>query len=66
MAKTEVILTHNVIGLGGESDQVKVAAGYARNFLFPQGLAIPLTAAVNPRNVFARIAVSPRLLVCLV
>jgi large subunit ribosomal protein L9 len=45
MAKTEVILTHNVVGLGGESDQVKVAAGYARNYLFPQGLAIPLTSA---------------------
>ena len=34
--KTEVILTSNIIGLGGESDQVKVAAGYARNYLFPQ------------------------------
>jgi large subunit ribosomal protein L9 len=43
MAKTEVILTHNIIGLGGESDQVKVAAGYARNYLLPQGLAIPVT-----------------------
>lgn len=49
MAKTEVILTHNVVGLGGESDHVKVAAGYARNFLFPQGLAIPLTAANKRR-----------------
>lgn len=49
MAKTEVILTHNVIGLGAESDQVKVAAGYARNFLFPQGLAIPLTGANKRR-----------------
>lgn len=49
MAKTEVILTHNVVGLGGESDQVKVAAGYARNYLFPQGLAIPLTAANKRR-----------------
>src|SRR5688572_3029804 len=45
MPKTEVILTHNVVGLGAESDHVKVAAGYARNFLFPQGLAIPLTLA---------------------
>jgi large subunit ribosomal protein L9 len=43
MPKTEVILTHNIVGLGGESDQVKVAAGYARNFLLPQGLAIPLS-----------------------
>lgn len=49
MAKTEVILTHNIIGLGGESDQVKVAAGYARNYLFPQGLAIPLTGANKRR-----------------
>jgi len=49
MAKTEVILTSNIIGLGGESDQVKVAAGYARNYLFPQGLAIPLTGANKRR-----------------
>jgi large subunit ribosomal protein L9 len=49
MAKTEVILTHNIVGLGGESDQVRVAAGYARNYLFPQGLAIPLTGANKRR-----------------
>jgi large subunit ribosomal protein L9 len=50
--KTEVILTHNIVGLGGESDQVKVAAGYARNYLFPQRLAIPLTHA-NKRRIEA-------------
>jgi large subunit ribosomal protein L9 len=49
MAKTEVILTNNIIGLGAESDQVKVAAGYARNYLFPQRLAIPLTHANKRR-----------------
>lgn len=49
MPKTEVILTHNVVGLGAESDQVKVAAGYARNYLLPQGLAIPLTGANKRR-----------------
>src|SRR5437867_10262271 len=49
MAKTEVILAHQVIGLGAESDQVKVAAGYARNYLFPQGMAIPLTSANKRR-----------------
>lgn len=49
MAKTEVILTHNIVGLGGESDNVKVAAGYARNYLFPQGLAIPVTSANKRR-----------------
>lgn len=52
MPKTEVILTHNIVGLGAESDHVKVAAGYARNYLFPQGLAIPLTGA-NKRRIEA-------------
>jgi large subunit ribosomal protein L9 len=47
--KTEVILTHNIVGLGAESDQVKVAAGYARNYLFPQGFAIPLTSSNKRR-----------------
>jgi large subunit ribosomal protein L9 len=50
MAKTEVILIQNVVGLGGESDQVKVNPGYARNFLLPQGLAISLTQA-NKRRI---------------
>ena len=50
--KTEVILTSNIVGLGAESDQVKVAAGYARNFLFPQRMAIPLTQA-NKRQIEA-------------
>src|SRR5256884_2874003 len=49
MAKTEVILTNNVIGLGAESDHVKVAAGYARNYLLPEGLAIPVTGANKRR-----------------
>lgn len=52
MPKTEVILTHNVVGLGAESDHVKVAAGYARNYLFPHALAIPLTQA-NKRQIEA-------------
>jgi large subunit ribosomal protein L9 len=52
MAKTEVILTSNIVGLGAESDQVKVAAGYARNYLFPQRMAIPVTQA-NKRRIEA-------------
>jgi large subunit ribosomal protein L9 len=52
MAKTEVILTHNIVGLGSESDQVKVAAGYARNFLLPQGFAVPLNSS-NKRRIEA-------------
>ena len=50
--KTEIILTNNIVGLGAESDQVKVAAGYARNYLFPHRLAIPLTRA-NKRQIEA-------------
>ena len=50
--KTEVILTSNIVGLGGESDQVKVAAGYARNYLFPHRLAVPVTQA-NKRQLEA-------------
>jgi large subunit ribosomal protein L9 len=50
MAKTEVILTSNIVGLGAESDQVKVAAGYARNYLFPQRLAVPLSSS-NKRRI---------------
>ncbi len=49
MAKTDVILTTNIVGLGAESDHVKVAAGYARNYLFPHALAIPVTAANKRR-----------------
>lgn len=49
MAKVDVILIQNVIGLGAESDHVKIAAGYARNFLLPQKLAIPLTSANKRR-----------------
>ena len=49
MPKTEVILTSNIVGLGAESDQVKVAAGYARNYLYPQGLAIPVSAGNKRR-----------------
>lgn len=49
MPKTEVILTHNIVGLGGESDHVKVAPGYARNYLFPMGYAIPLSGANKRR-----------------
>ncbi|HCP38083.1 MAG TPA: 50S ribosomal protein L9, partial [Verrucomicrobiales bacterium] len=50
MAKTDVILIKKVDGLGGEADQATVAAGYARNYLIPQGYAIPLTNA-NKRRV---------------
>lgn len=42
---TQVILTTRVDPLGAEGDTVMVADGYARNFLFPRGLAMPATPA---------------------
>ncbi|RUO79003.1 50S ribosomal protein L9 [Pseudidiomarina taiwanensis] len=41
----EIILLDKVANLGGLGDQVTVKSGYARNFLFPQGKAVPATAA---------------------
>lgn len=40
-----VILKGPVHGLGAEADLVQVRPGYARNFLFPRGLATPVSAA---------------------
>lgn len=40
----EVILLENIRGLGGFGATVKVAKGYGRNFLLPQGKALPATA----------------------
>jgi len=45
MSNHEVLLLKPVDGLGAEGDQVKVRAGYARNYLLPQGMAVPLTVA---------------------
>jgi large subunit ribosomal protein L9 len=45
MAHSEVLLVKPVEGLGGEGDQVKVRAGYARNFLLPRSMAVPVTTA---------------------
>jgi len=40
---TEVLLMDQVEGLGIEGDIVKVADGYARNYLFPKGIATEVT-----------------------
>ena len=39
----EVILREHVESLGRRGDVVKVAAGYARNYLLPRKLALPVT-----------------------
>jgi len=38
-------LIQQVKNLGAEGDRVKVKAGYARNWLLPRNLAVPLTQA---------------------
>ena len=39
----ELILRESIDHLGRRGDVVKVAAGYARNYLLPRGLALPVT-----------------------
>ncbi|MCZ2150444.1 MAG: 50S ribosomal protein L9 [Bryobacterales bacterium] len=41
----EVILREDVEKLGARGQVVKVASGYARNFLLPRKLAVPATAS---------------------
>ncbi len=40
----ELILLQKVVNLGSLGDKVKVKPGYGRNFLVPQGKAVPATA----------------------
>ena len=42
MANNDILLLEAIKGLGSEGDTVSVRAGYARNFLFPRKLAIPV------------------------
>lgn len=41
----QIILLEKIANLGTLGDQVSVKPGYARNFLFPQGKAVPATKA---------------------
>ena len=45
MATSKVLLVKPVENLGGEGEQVEVKAGYARNFLLPKKIAIPVNKA---------------------
>ncbi len=56
-----VILLEPVDGLGEAGEVVRVRAGYARNFLVPQGLALPATEA-NRAELQARLAQRARVL----
>ena len=46
----EVILREHIDNLGARGDVVKVAAGYARNYLLPQKLALAVTDS-NKRQI---------------
>ena len=39
----DIILLDKIANLGGLGDKVNVKSGFARNFLFPQGKAVPAT-----------------------
>ncbi len=56
-----VILLEPVDTLGDAGEVVRVRAGYARNFLIPQGLALPATES-NRAELQARLAQRARLL----
>jgi large subunit ribosomal protein L9 len=45
MASSDLLLVKPVDNLGNEGEQVKVRAGFARNYLLPRGIAIPVTRA---------------------
>jgi large subunit ribosomal protein L9 len=45
MSNIQVILQQPVKKLGNIADEVSVKAGYARNYLFPQEIAVPATEA---------------------
>ena len=44
MGTVQVILSEDVHNLGDAGDLVRVKPGYARNYLVPQGKAVPATA----------------------
>jgi large subunit ribosomal protein L9 len=52
MATTEALLSKCVKTVGPEGDQIKVKAGYARNFLLPKRFAIPV-ARTNHKQIEA-------------
>ena len=52
MANTEVLLIKPVEHVGGEGEQVRVKSGYARNYLLPRKLAVPVNQS-NKRQIEA-------------
>ena len=51
----KVVLKKDQKGLGKRGEIVNVSDGYARNFLFPKGIAAPADAKAPPRPVPVRV-----------
>ena len=60
MPQTEVLLVQHINSLGSEGDIVKVRPGYARNYLFPQRKAIPLSLSNKKRLESLKVARAAR------
>jgi len=43
MSEIHIILSKDITNLGSIGEVVKVKTGYARNFLFPNGVALPIS-----------------------
>jgi large subunit ribosomal protein L9 len=56
----KIILTQEVTGLGAPGDIVEVKGGYGRNYLLPQGFAIPWTRGAERQIVTIKRAQSAR------
>ena len=56
----KIILTQEVTGLGGPGDVVTVKDGYGRNYLLPQGFAIPWTRGAEKQVAVIKRARSAR------
>jgi large subunit ribosomal protein L9 len=56
----KIILTQEVSGLGAPGDVVEVKDGYGRNYLLPQGFAIPWTRGAEKQITLIKRARSAR------
>jgi large subunit ribosomal protein L9 len=56
----KIILTQEVTGLGAPGDVVEVKGGYGRNYLLPQGFAIPWSRGAEKQIVVIKRARSAR------
>ena len=61
MANSDILLLEAINGLGSEGDTVSVRAGYARNFLFPRKLAIPVNQGNRKQIESLRVAKEKRI-----